>query len=467
MMRGVIAVLFWVLAAAVYGQEYDVVIAHGRVLDPVSGLDAVRYIGIRGAKIAAISETPLQGHTVVDASGLVVAPGFIDLHSHGQTPENYRFKARDGVTTALELEVGVSPLPEWYRAREGQALVNFGATSGHIPARMAVMHDSGKLLPRDAAMGAATPEQRRQVYDLVRRGLDDGALGIGMGIAYVPLATRAEILELFGLAAQRKKAVYVHIRCGGPVEPGVIDALQEAIADAAATGASLHVVHITSMGLRETSLCLQMIRGARDQGLDVTTEMYPYTAGMTDISSAVFDAGWQAKQGGIGFGDLQWALTGERLTAESFARYRQQGGMVAIHSIPEEVVRLAIADPLTMIASDGILDGGKGHPRAAGTYARVLGRYVREQHALTLMDAVRKMTVMPADRLGVRNKGRVAVGADADITVFDAARVIDRATFENPAQYSEGIEYVLVNGTLVVNGGQLVEGVAPGLAVRW
>ena len=467
MMSSVIAVLFGVLlGTAAYGQEYDVVLAHGRVLDPASGLDGVRYVGIRGGKIAAISDVPLAGRTVLDVAGLVVAPGFIDLHSHGQTPENYRFKARDGVTTALEMEVGVSPVPEWYRAREGQAQINFGATSGLLPARMAAMHDSGTLLPHDTAKGAATPEQRRQIYDLVRRGLDDGALGIGMGIAYVPLATRAEILELFGLAAERKTALYVHIRNGGPVEPGVIDALQEVIADAAATGASLHVVHITSMGLRETALCLQMIAGARRSGLDVTTEMYPYTAGMTDLGSAVFDEGWQAKQGGIGFGDLQWALTGERLTAESFARYRRQGGMVAIHSIPEEVVRQAIADPLTMIASDGILDHGKGHPRAAGTYARVLGRYVREQHALTLMEALRKMTVMPADRLGIRTKGRIAVGADADITVFDAARVMDRATFENPAQYSEGIEYVLVNGTLVVKSGELVDGVAPGLAVR-
>jgi dihydroorotase len=466
-MRYSIAILFSLLmGGSARAQEYDVVLAHGRVLDPASGLDAVRYVGIRGAQIAAISEAPLAGRAMVDVSGLVVAPGFIDLHSHGQTPENYRFKAMDGVTTALELEVGVSPVPEWYRAREGQALINYGATSGHIPARMAVMHDSGKLLPRDAAKRAATPEERRQIYDLVRRGLDDGALGIGMGIAYVPLATRAEILEVFGLAAERKTTVYVHIRNGGPVEPGVIDALQEVIADAAATGASLHVVHVTSMGLRETALCLQMIAGARQRGLDVTTEMYPYTAGMTDLSSAVFDEGWQAKQGGIGFGDLQWALTGERLTAESFARYRQQGGMVAIHSIPEEVVRMAIADPLTMIASDGILENGKGHPRAAGTYARVLGRYVREQHALTLMDALRKMTAMPADRLGIRTKGRIAVGADADITVFDPARVIDRATFENPAQYSEGIQYVLVNGTLVVKGGELVGGVTPGRGVR-
>ncbi|MGA2133802.1 MAG: amidohydrolase family protein [Bryobacteraceae bacterium] len=455
------------LAASALAQPYDLVLVHGRVMDPATGLDAVRYVAIRGTKIAAISEAPLEARTIIDATGLVVAPGFIDLHSHGQTPENYRFKARDGVTTALELEVGVSPVAPWYAARDGKALINFGATSGHIPARMAVMHDSGKLLPHDAAANrAATPAERDEIYNRVRRGLDEGALGIGLGIAYVPLATRAEILDLFTLAAERKTTVYVHMRNGGPVEPGVIDALQEVIADAAATGASLHVVHITSMGLRETPLCLKMIRGARDRGLDVTTEMYPYTAGMTDLGSAIFAEGWQAKQGGIGYGDLQWALTGERLTAESFARYRQQGGMVAIHSIPEDIVRATIADPMVMIASDGILENGKGHPRAAGTYARVLGRYVREQHALTLMDALRKMTVMPADRLGIRTKGRLAVGADADITVFDPARVTDRATFENPAQYSDGIPYVLVNGTLAVKNGALIDGIAPGLPLR-
>ena len=467
-MRAVIIVLAGMLFAfAGWAQEYDVVLANGRVLDPASGLDGVRYIGIRGAKIAAVSETPLQGRSAVDCAGLVVAPGFIDLHSHGQTPENYRFKARDGVTTALEMEVGVSPVPEWYGAREGKALINFGATSGHIPARIAVMHDSGTLLPRDEAVNrAATPEEVRKTYELVRAGLDEGALGIGLGIAYVPLATREEILQIFGLAAERKAVIYVHMRNGGPVEPGVVDALQEVIADAAATGASVHVVHITSMAIRETPLCLRMIEGARRRGIDITTEMYPYTAGMTDLSSAIFSEGWQAKQGGIGYGDLQWALTGERLTAETFARYRKIGGMVAIHSIPEEVVRQTIANPLVMIASDGILNNGKGHPRAAGTYARVLGRYVREQHALTLMDALRKMTVMPADRLGMPDKGRIAVGADADITVFDPARVIDKATFENPAQYSEGIPYVLVNGTLVVNHGNLVGGIAPGQPVR-
>jgi len=448
-------------------QQYDIVLANGRVLDPATNLDAVRYVGIQAGKIAAVSETPLSGRTVVDAKGLVVAPGFIDLHSHGQTPENYRYKARDGVTTALELEVGVSPVREWYAAREGKALVNFGATSGHIPARMAVMHDSGGLLPRDAAVNrVATPEERREIFDRVRHGLEDGALGIGLGIAYVPKASREEILDLFQLAAERKVPIYVHMRNSGPVEPGVVDSLQEMIADAAATGASLHVVHITSMGLRETPLCLRMIEGARKRGLDVTTEAYPYTAAETDLASAIFSDGWQQRMGDVSYGNLQWVATGERLTADTFAKYRKQGGPVIIHVIPEEIARFAVADPSVMIASDGVLENGKGHPRAAGSYARVLGRYVREQHALSLMDAVRKMSLMPADRLGMKNKGRIEVGADADIAVFDPARVIDRATFENPAQYSDGIPYVLVQGTFVVKDGALQENVAPGQAVR-
>jgi dihydroorotase len=187
---------------------------------------------------------------------------------------------------------------------------------------------------------------------------------------------------------------------------------------------------------------------------------------MTDIASAVFDEGWQGRTGGIGYGDLQWALTGERLTADTFARYRKLGGMVILHSIPEDMVRVAMADPTVMVASDGILDNGKGHPRAAGSYARVLGRYVREQHALSLMDALRKMSLSPAERLGIQSKGRLEVGADADITVFDPERVMDRATFENPAQYSEGIPFVLVNGVVVVRDGQLVDGVAPGRGLR-
>jgi N-acyl-D-aspartate/D-glutamate deacylase len=449
-------------------QPYDTVISRGRVMDPESGLDAVRDIGVRAGKIAIISERPLQGQNVVDAHGMVVTAGFIDLHQHGQTPEAYGFKARDGVTTALELEVGVSPVDAWYRAREGKALINYGATVGHIPVRMAVMDDSGKFLPRDRAVDTvATPHQLEQILSGLSRGLDEGALGIGMGVAYVhPGATRTEIFRVYQLAAQRKSTIHVHVRSAGPVEPGGLDSLQEVISNVAATGASAHMVHLTSTELRDAPVALEMIRGARKRGLDITTEAYPYTAGMTDLSSAIFSPGWEQRNGGISYGDLQWAATGERLTAESFARYRKEGGMVAIHCIPEEVVKMAMAAPDVMIASDGLLEDGKGHPRAAGTYARVLGKYVREEHAVPLMEALRKMSLMPAQRLNMPNIGRIKVGADADITVFDPAKVIDRATFDKPAQYSEGIPYVMVNGVLVVKNSHLQAAVFPGHGLR-
>jgi len=213
-----------------------------------------------------------------------------------------------------------------------------------------------------------------------------------------------------------------------------------------------------------------MIGEARSRKLDVTTECYPYIAGMTDIKSAIFDEGWQ-EVFGIDYKDLQWAATGERLTKETSEKYRQIGGMVAVFSMTEEIVTAAIKSPLTMIASDGILENGKGHPRTAGTYSRVLGKYVREQGALTLMDALTKMTLMPAQRLerrvpSMRNKGRIRVGADADLTIFDPQTISDRSTFQEPAQYSEGIKFVIVNGVLIVKDGQLQPNLHPGLPVR-
>ena len=463
--------LFWLVPTLLGAQTYDVVLQRGRVVDPASGLDAVRSLGITGKKIAAISAHPLRGKVEIDTAGLVVAPGFIDLHSHGQTPENYRYKAMDGVTTALELEVGVSPVGEWYAAREGKALVNFGASAGHIPARMGVMKDTGDFLPRDAAMNRrATLEEQKAIAAAVQKGLDEGALGMGLGLAYTPAATHEEILDLFYLAAKWKRPVFVHLRDAGSALPGIFESLQEVIADAAASGASLHVVHLNSMAQKRTLAALRMIEGARARGLDVTTEAYPYIAAHSLIESALFDPGWQEKLGAT-FSDLQWDVTFERLTSESFERYRKQGGGVVIFQNTEETVRTLITDPIVMIASDGSMENGKGHPRSAGTFARVLGKYVREEKALSLMDAIRKSALMPAQRLEsmssqMRQKGRLKVGADADISVFDPARVIDKATFENPAQYSEGFRYVLVEGTFVVRDGKLQDSVRPGQAIH-
>jgi len=460
---------FYLLLAPglLHAQTYDIVLQRGRLIDPASGLDAVRSVGIVGKSIAAISATPLRGKLVIDATGLVIAPGFIDLHQHEHTPEAYRYKAMDGVTTALELEVGVSPLEPWYAAREGKSLINFGASSGHIPARMSAMKDTGDFLPRDRAGTArATAEEHAATLAGIEKGLGEGGLGLGLGVAYTPAATPSEILDAFFKVAKWKRPAFVHMRYLGSGVPGVIEGLQEVIADAAITGAPLHVVHLNSMALKKTAEALRIIDSARARGLDVTTEAYPYIASETRLESASFEPGWQQARG-LSYGDLLWPATGERLTAETFAKYRKQGGSVVIFGNTEEMMRLALAHPAVMIASDG----APTHPRMAGTYARVLGKYVREEKTLTLMDAIRKSSWMPAQRLAamspqMRQKGTLRRGADADIAIFDAAHVIDKATFEKPLRYSEGFRYVLVAGRFIVRDGKLLEGVLPGEGIR-
>ena len=451
---------------------YDLVILNGRVIDPESRTDAVRNLGISNGTIKAITSNKLSGRTVIDARGLVVSPGFIDLHQHGQDDENYRFKAMDGVTTALELEVGTGDVDAWYAQRDQKSLINYGVSAGHLAARMAAMHEPVTFLPTgDAARRAATDAEINEMKRRLEDGLKRGAIAVGFGIQYTPNASRWEILEMFRVAAQYGASCHVHMRHAGVKEPGSsIQALEEVIAAAAITGAPLHVVHIQSTGGPATPKLLQMIGEAKSRGLDVTTECYPYIAGMTDIKSAIFDEGWQ-EVFNIDYKDLQWAATGERLTKETFDRYRKTGGMVAVFSMTEEVVSAAIESPLTIIASDGILEKGKGHPRTAGTYSRVLGSYVREKKMLTLMDALTKMTLMPAQRLerrvpSMKNKGRIRIGADADLTIFDPQSITDRSTFQEPAKYSEGIKFVLVNGLPIINNGELQSGVSPGRPIR-
>jgi N-acyl-D-aspartate/D-glutamate deacylase len=462
--------MFAASGASKGSETYDLVIANGRVMDPESGLDAVRNVGIRDGKIAAISSGALEGRQTIEARGLVVAPGFIDLHQHGQDAENYALKAADGVTTALELEVGVADVDRWYGEREGKARINFGASAGHIAVRMAVMHDPGELLPRgDAAHRIATAAELEEIRAMLEKGLKRGALAVGLGPAYTEAATNQEIVDVFRIAAKYNASCHAHIRGSASSGEGNFSGFEEVMAAAAITGAPLHIVHIQSTGGTNVIQELRMIAEARSRGMDVTTESYPYNRGMTSIQSAIFDH--REDEPASYFASLLWPATGEYLTKESFMRYRKEGGMVIVPGNSLENVHAATVSPLTMIASDGYVANGHGHPRTAGTYALVLGRYVREEKALDLMTALRKMTLMPAQRLEKRapmfkDKGRIRVGADADITVFDANRVIDKATYEEPLQYSEGIQFVLVNGAPVVKDGQLVEGASPGRAAR-
>lgn len=454
---------------------YDLVLRNGRVIDPESGLDAVRSVGIRNGKIAAVSRGELQGRQVIEARGLVVAPGFIDLHAHGQNDENYRLFAMDGVTTALELEVGTGDIPGFYAEREGKALINYGASLGHVRARMAVMHDGGlergTILPLDSAgYNIATDAQLAAIRKQIEAGLAAGALGVGMGLEYTPVATRHEVLEAFRAAAKYGAPVFVHTRATGTTEPGSsIESYLELIGASAITGAPLHIVHVNSTSFTDTPRTLALIQEARDRGLDVTGEAYPYSAGMTELASRLLDK--FANGPDSMFGKFMLVSTGERLTRATFAANRTPGTLVILFLNTPEMEALAITSPLTIIASDGIIRNGKGHPRIAGTSARVLAYYVRETGQLKLVEAIRKLTLMPAQRLErvapmFRNKGRIRVGADADITVFDPATVADRATYQEPALASVGFRHVLVNGARVVADGVLKDGVFPGRPAR-
>ncbi|HSR39297.1 MAG TPA: amidohydrolase family protein [Phnomibacter sp.] len=462
---------------------YDVVLAGGRVMDPETKMDAVRNVGILNNRIAQISSEPLQGKQVVNVAGLVVAPGFIDLHVHGRSNVEQEYQLHDGVTTALELEWGIEYLKEWYESRKSKALINYGASVCWPFERFKAMSKykstadelyqvvlkgessietrNVKIMP--SFLEKPTADELSKTLDNIKTSLADGGIGIGVPIGYLPKTNPGEMFSVFKLAGQLNALVYTHTR-----EPNLLT-IQEVIADAVLTGAPLHIVHINSMALGNIELAINMVNDARKKGFDISSELYPYTAGSTLLQSAMFNDGWQERMN-ISYNDLQWVATGERLTKESYERYKQEGGVVILHVMKPEWIKTGIAAPGIMIASDGMPYAKLAHPRTAGTFSRVLGKYVREEKVIDLMTALEKMTLLPARRLEniapmMRFKGRIQVGADADITIFNPETVTDKATFEKGLAFSEGVEHVVVNGTFVLKNGTTVQGVMPGQPV--
>lgn len=463
--------------------EYDIVITGGRVIDPETKLDAVKNVGIIQNRIAQISSEPLMGKQTINATGLVVSPGFIDLHIHGRTNKEQEYQLHDGLTTALELEWGIENLKEWYASRQSKALINYGASVNWPYERFKTIEkyqESVSKLYQLSLKSESTIEEMTNTIQLakddiltqdqmdqtltnIKASLAEGGIGIGVPIGYLPKTNPNEMYQVFQLAGQQNALVFTHVR-----EPNIIS-IQEVIANAALTKAPLHIVHINSMALGNIQLSLDMVKAAQNKGLDITTELYSYTAASTSLQSAMFSDGWQERLG-IGYNDLQWVETGERLTKETFEKYRKKGGTVIIHMMKPEWIKTGIAAQGVIIASDGMPYAPLAHPRTAGTFSRLLGKYVREEKVIDLNTAIEKITLLPAKRLEeiapiMRFKGRIQIGADADITIFNPNTITDKATFEKGLEFSKGVEFVIVNGVIALKNGKTVDNTFAGQPV--
>jgi N-acyl-D-aspartate/D-glutamate deacylase len=484
-----------VSGAAEGKRGYDLVLRGGRVIDPETGLDGIRNVGVAGGRIAAISEQQLHGEVEIDATSLVVAPGFIDLHSHSPTPLGQFYQVMDGVTTALELEAGAFPVAEFGRLLRERALINYGASAGYGSIRLEVkigirqphlLTDPPKPIglrgywtairslfttPAEVTEEIATADERGRLRAKLEEGLDQGGIGIGLPLDYMSEGIDGEEARMvFEVAGGRQVPLFIHLRRGVDGDPS---GLREALSLARETRAPLHVCHIQHNAMRNTGLFLEEIAEAQAEGFDVTTELLPYNAGSALISSAVFGRDWRTVFD-IDYEDVEWAATGERFDEAMWNEYREKHpeGQVIHHYVDEAWTRRALVEPGVIVVSDllPMIDEESKVAPHNGAFAKVLGRYVREEQLLDLGTAVEKLTLLPARRLEAaapvfRRKGRLQVGVDADITVFDPATVIDRATYADPYQTSAGIVHVIVNGVPVVRDGALLPGVHPGRAL--
>ena len=450
------------LAVAAARHVHDVVLAGGRVIDPRSHFDAVAHVGIDGDTITRISLEPLTGTTTVDARGLVVAPGFIDILSYPVNGHGEWFKVADGVTTNLCLHGIDDTMADFLReASRLDPPVNYGGATDQYE------HRKKMGVNLDWATEA-------QIQELAARATADvaaGALGIHeqpeytLGLAFEELLAHGEV------AARYDVPLCLHLRHSRPDPPSLqAEGVDEAIRVARETGCRIHIEHLNSTGGTGRMVdAVAQVDAARAEGLSITACVYPYTFWATYAGSARFDD-FQDKYG-IGHGDLQVANTPDRVTAAEWPSIRERNLLTAAFAMSEEDVTGALAAPWVMIGSDAILtESGNNHPRSTGCFSRLLGVYVRERGVLTLEDALARMTILPARLLegvssAMARRGRIQAGAVADVTVFDPDTIIDRSSIADTGVASAGVEHVLVGGRFVRRNGINDRSERPGLPI--
>ncbi len=512
--RKILAITLMVMVSGLVGlpaqaQDYDLVILNGRVMDPESKLDAVRNVGVKDGRIAVVTKDAIKGKESIDAKGLVVSPGWIDTHNHNVlTSFGQKLALRDGLTTPMELENGVMPVGPWYDRWEGKAQTNYGATASVMGARETVFNpkyktiDGGTIndleVPKashvdfDWSSRVATDKEIEKILSLLDQGLKEGALGIGYTPGYmVKGVTTRESFGAQKLAGKYGRFVGIHGRFSSQLPPtsGILGTAEQ-LAPLAAVGGGLIVQHMTAQCLSLTPVCQAMIDEAYSKGHQVVSEIYAYTYGGTIVAADYLQPDNYQTNMGRTYSDIIDLSTLKPLTKESYEKLLKTAPTtnVTFENATKKDLYVALAHPTSLIASDAFpyvhksdgsfvqdwdtpYDAVNGHPRGAGTHARIM-RLVREETLMPLMLAISKMSYMPAKFMednGVSqmaHKGRIQVGADADITIFDAATIKDNSTPAKGGLPSTGIPYVVVNGTIVVKDSKVLKDVFPGKPIR-
>ncbi|MBR0874197.1 amidohydrolase family protein [Bradyrhizobium tropiciagri] len=486
------------------------VISGGRVVDPASGMDAVGDVAIVDGKIAAVGTGLGGAERRIDATGLVVAPGFIDLHAHGQTIPADRMQAFDGVTTTLDLEAGVLPVASWYKrqAEKGRVL-NYGAAANWAFARIGAMTGSNaesSLESFGAAMrdrrwidNVATESEVGGILERLGGGLNEGGIGIGILNAYAPGAGVQELTAVCQLAADHAVPTFTHVAYMSRIDPeSAAEAYIRLIGYAGATGAHMHICHFNSSSKTDIERCVGLIAKAQAQGLPITVEAYPYGTGSTVLAATFFSDPKFEERNGLGYDSVQRVTDGHRFGSREellAAQADDPSALVLWHVLDIEnnahhrdLLDMAVLYPGGAIASDAMpwtLSNGKpysgdawplpddatSHPRSAGCFTRFIREWVRERRKISLLEGIRKCALIPAEILSastpaMRAKGRLQAGADADVVVFDYETLSDRATFSAMNRPAEGVRHLVVSGQPLIADGVMDVAARPGRPVR-